>query len=704
MEGITTTVYDAALMYVRRGWPVIAVHGQRDGVCTCGESPCGRDNRNAGKHPVRAGWQRGGLTSTADAYAAFCEEGPDWNVGILTGAPSGFFVVDVDAEAGGLESLADLERSHGPLPETLTFATGGGGRHLLFAMPAGFDVRNNSRKLAPGIDVRGTGGMIVAPPSVSGKGAYRVIGERPIADPPTWLEEAVRPAPGVELADAVVIEDLPAWSELDAETRARVGRYAKSVLEREARAYTDAAPGTGNATLFQAACNVLEVVQSPWNLLTETDALHALEAARQLRITLRQGAGGQGPEEFRKTYLSARGKVTGQGRPLPAPPMDGILFDPFPGAGAPAAPAADQAGAPAPAPPLSRLDWLRGQLLTAAQVAAQPPPKPLVVGWLDLDSEAWMIGAPGTFKSFVALDLAGHVGRGLPWLGRRTAKAAVLYMVAEGAGGMALRVRAWEAKHGPMEGVVFLPLPVQVADREGWAALIALAGELDPGLVIIDTQARVTVGLNEQAAEQMGLYVEAVRQLRVATRATVLTVHHTGRDGKNARGSSAIDGAQDTELKLERLEAKGLQVKLLTEKQKNGSDTAEAVITLEPYDEGVDAETGRPLTSLVAAAGSPFDQPKPERAWVEGLPDAEQKIVTVLLDHTDHRGVTAGEIRKMISERFAKPMNVNTFNSARVSLAKKNVITNGVGSVGQTLGARWALTSRVDAFLADLEV
>lgn len=116
---------------------------------------------------------------------------PDYNVAIVTGALSGLVVLDVDPRHGGDKSLKKLEREHGPLPRTLESVTGGGGRHYYFSHPGG-EVRNRTG-IEPGIDLRGDGGCIVAPPSLhpSGKRYRWVKGRAPgqvkLAHLPDWL-------------------------------------------------------------------------------------------------------------------------------------------------------------------------------------------------------------------------------------------------------------------------------------------------------------------------------------------------------------------------------------------------------------------------------------------------------------------------------------------------------------------------------------
>ena len=121
---------------------------------------------------------------------------PEANVGIVTGLISGLVVLDIDPKHEGDHSLASLLKGHGPLPRTIEATTAGGGRHLYFRHPGGL-VRNIVG-LAPGIDLRGDGGCIVAPPSIHGSGRpYAwVDGHDPQhAQPaimPAWLLSLVR--------------------------------------------------------------------------------------------------------------------------------------------------------------------------------------------------------------------------------------------------------------------------------------------------------------------------------------------------------------------------------------------------------------------------------------------------------------------------------------------------------------------------------
>ena len=231
--------------------------------------------------------------------------------------------------------------------------------------------------------------------------------------------------------------------------------------------------------------------------------------------------------------------------------------------------------------PATRLAALRAALVDSAGLDSLPDPEPLIDGVLFRDSLAWLYGKPGHGKSFVALDWAGCVGGGIPWHGREVIAGPVLYIVAEGVAGLRQRVRAWEkAANITMHGVVFLPLAVQLPNLADLTALIDLTAELKPALVVIDTQARTTVGADENSAKDMGRIVAALDEIRGVSRACVLLVHHEARGGDNIRGSTALEGAADTTVRVTK---DGPIVRLDNTKQKNAAEFPPILLRLVPY-------------------------------------------------------------------------------------------------------------------------
>jgi putative DNA primase/helicase len=188
-----TALLDHARLYLALGFAVLPVHFPfaREGrlECSCGREDC----RQPAKHPFGRLVRNGVKDASTDPETVtrwFTKT--RFNIAIATGGASGIFVLDIDPRHGGDETLADLEREHGPLPATWRFLTGGGGEHVLFRHP-GRNVANSAGALGPGIDVRGDGGYIVAPPSrhICGR-PYAISVDHhpedvPLADAPDWL-------------------------------------------------------------------------------------------------------------------------------------------------------------------------------------------------------------------------------------------------------------------------------------------------------------------------------------------------------------------------------------------------------------------------------------------------------------------------------------------------------------------------------------
>jgi putative DNA primase/helicase len=180
----------SSLQYARAGWRVLPLHTPTDGRCSCEDADCS----SPGKHPRTKKGLKDATTDEA-TIRRWWERWPDANVGILTGAPTGVFVVDVDPRHGGEESLAELIRQHGPLPTSVESLTGSGGKHVLFKHPGNSVVVRSVPRVAglDGLDVRGDGGYIVAPPSrhASGREYAWEVSSHPddvaIADAPDWL-------------------------------------------------------------------------------------------------------------------------------------------------------------------------------------------------------------------------------------------------------------------------------------------------------------------------------------------------------------------------------------------------------------------------------------------------------------------------------------------------------------------------------------
>lgn len=175
----------AALAYVERDWPVVPLDG---------------------KIPRTANGCRDATTDRLTVERWWSRIWPAADIGIATGG--GLVVLDVDGEDGA-DSLHALEAEHGALPETVSVVTGSGGAHHYFSHAG--EIRNSAGKLGPGLDIRGDGGYVVAPPSRHENGRTYAWADDPdeveIAPLPGWLAELLT-ADGRRAA-ATVGEQIP---------------------------------------------------------------------------------------------------------------------------------------------------------------------------------------------------------------------------------------------------------------------------------------------------------------------------------------------------------------------------------------------------------------------------------------------------------------------------------------------------------------
>ena len=173
MSSALTTLTDLALSVAAAGLPVF---------------PCLPDKRPA---ISKDDGGRGFLDATIDpdVIVRLFDRPNAALIGTPTGALSGFDVLDVDQRHGG-EAWEAENRYR--LPETRIHQTMSGGRHWLFRHAEG--VRNSASRVAPGIDIRGDGGYVIAPPSAG----YTVVSDAEIAHWPDWLLALVLPAAPAE--------------------------------------------------------------------------------------------------------------------------------------------------------------------------------------------------------------------------------------------------------------------------------------------------------------------------------------------------------------------------------------------------------------------------------------------------------------------------------------------------------------------------
>lgn len=234
---------DAALCWAAAGYAIF---------------PC-----SAHKSPLTARGYRDATTDPA-TIMHWWRTFPDALIGLPTGEVTGLLVVDLDRKTSEDDGVASLEALQGrrQMPAHPRVATRSGGQHLYWRYPPGSDIRCSARRVGAGIDVRGAGGYVIAPPSAG----YTVLVDTPLSLPPEWLLRLLAPPRRRRI---VTPTDVPrqrdeSWRGL---------RRFDALLRRAALA----AEGERNLVTYWAACRAGELVLE--GLLTADAAIAAVTEA-----------------------------------------------------------------------------------------------------------------------------------------------------------------------------------------------------------------------------------------------------------------------------------------------------------------------------------------------------------------------------------------------------------------------------------------
>lgn len=281
--------------------------------------------------------------------------------------------------------------------------------------------------------------------------------------------------------------------------------------------------------------------------------------------------------------------------------------------------------------------------------ASRKPPEWIVKGVIPDADLIVLFGESGAGKSFIALDLAGAIARGVEWRGRRVRQGRVVYIAAEGAGGFRNRVAAYCAEHQltpaevPIGVIANAPNLLQRDDALEVSRAIVAAGGAD--LVIVDTFAQVTPGANENAAEDMGKALTHCRGIRAATRAPVLLVHHSGKDAsRGARGWSGLKAAADAELEVTKTVGGR---SLRTSKQKDGEDGLAWGFDLKVLTIGEDADGDAVTSCVVVEAELPAVQQVGQSARKLGPVEA---LVNAVIQEFAQSQTSGIEVEAVVAE------------------------------------------------------
>jgi hypothetical protein len=266
-----------------------------------------------------------------------------------------------------------------------------------------------------------------------------------------------------------------------------------------------------------------------------------------------------------------------------------------------------------------------------------------------------MYGASGSGKSFLALDMAAAIARGVEWRGKRVRQGRVAYIAAEGGGGFRKRLKAY-GQHNEIDlaslelGVIHAaPNMMEAKDAADVVKSIKAWGGAD--IVIVDTFAQVMPGANENAGEDVGKALTHCKRIHELTGAMIILIHHAGKDAsKGARGWSGLRAAADAELEVVR-EATGRSLRLT--KSKDGEDGMAWGFDLEIITVGVDEDLD-PITSCVVIEAQ---MPVPGAGPARKLGPVEVIVNTVIQEFAvaQTEGIEAGVVLAEAVKRMDPP-------------------------------------------------
>lgn len=331
-----------------------------------------------------------------------------------------------------------------------------------------------------------------------------------------------------------------------------------------------------------AACRSVDIAREGGQHVSE---LHALSSAQAAAITPNRALA-VNADPFPLPSVSSE---PGPRAPGALPTLNGVAMNGHVDTGSPAEPES---------PPTEEKVWFY-----ADEFDQMPERAALVDGIVLVNSYVRIIGKSNHGKSFLAVDLAGHIATGTSWCGHTVRQGRVAYVAAEDPEGIMLRVRAWEHRHRMSLGKNFLLRidGVQVSENAAWTQLIADMKGYLPTVIFFDTQAASTYGIKENDNDEAGFMNQQMKMLKQETGATVVLIHHKGHTGEHGRGASSVIGALDTEISIETVEGQddggATQVEVTCTKQKNWQKFApiKAQIVSEPETDSAVFLTSDPL-------------------------------------------------------------------------------------------------------------
>lgn len=591
------------------------------------------------KQPLGRLVPRGMLDATTDSerIKTWWARHPQAGIGIAL-AQSGLVAVDVDPRNGGAETFEALQAQHGSLRSDVMAFTGGGGEHHVFLVPHGHQI-SLPGTLGPGVDLKANG-YIVVEPSIHPNG--KAYGWEASSSP----------------LDGVVPSPLPDWlRSLRVETqRAPAAAGAVPVDPRVARDAREALyllDADDYETWVQAGMALHSTgwghpAYAMWCAWSQQSAKFDATEQRKKWESFHT----DGERSLRMSFIFARAQAAGWKNPA--------------------------ARESAPEQPAGDLPLVFAEDISADTIRIEQ----LVEDVITRNGLSVMYGESNSGKSFLACDMACHLSVGKTWLGKRTVAGAVLYVAGEGSESIKLRILAWRQEHGEAPAVAVVPVAVNLLDPRADLGRLVAACEvvkarygLPVALIVVDTLARAFGGGNENASEDMGAVISHADQLRQATGAHVLFVHHSGKDAaKGSRGHSSLKAATDTEIEVTGDTETKLHVAKITKQRDLGSRGDEMVTRFRVVEMGR-GQWDKPVTTCIVepSDGRPA-LPKSPRARGNALQNALIEVLSGAPQHTLRRP-------DLVDALKARGFSASPIYRALAQLAQQQVITEVLNRV-----------------------
>ncbi|MCO4881562.1 helicase RepA family protein [Paraburkholderia caribensis] len=312
------------------------------------------------------------------------------------------------------------------------------------------------------------------------------------------------------------------------------------------------------------------------------------------------------------------------------------------------------------------------------------PPDELVQGLLTIGGGSVLYGDSNSGKTFLVIDLAAAVARGVEWMGKRTEPGMVVYLAAESPASVRSRLQAYQQYHGVrVPNFAIVQNPVNLFDSDADAsAIIATIQRLEAKrgqkarLVVGDTLARLSAGANENAGQDMGRVIERFDRIRTECNAHFMLIHHSGKNAAaGSRGWSGVRAAVDAEIEI--TDSPTGRCAEITKVRDLGTKGERIGFRLDVIELGV-TKWGSPATTCVVV---PADAPeKPGRDKRMG--EVEGAIVEYLAQ--EKVGVKKADVAKHFGDRYRKASIYRAINS----LAKAGAAHEAAGMVCIAQGIR----------------